>query len=111
MNIAKQIFNNQDNATKLINLFSQRYKIDENDDLFRWLCLNEVDDYFVFFRVFQLTKGCSVRKNEKGFDIVIGSKENAILIEDMKKWVLHRRITKLGYTSTDKIISYRFYKM
>ena len=37
-----QILNGQHSPNDLIDLFRKRYKIDENDQAFRWLCLNEV---------------------------------------------------------------------
>ena len=48
MNIARQVFNNQHSTTKIIDLFGKRYKIDENDKVFCWLCLNEISDYHFF---------------------------------------------------------------
>lgn len=45
MNIAKEVFNNVDNNTDLIDSFGKRYKIDENYFTFRWLMINEVDPY------------------------------------------------------------------
>ena len=35
-------------------------------------------------------------KTDKGFDITVDARENAVLINDMKKWVLNRRMIKRG---------------
>ena len=44
MNIARQIFNNQHCTTDLIDLFGKKYKINENDKNFCWLCLYKTND-------------------------------------------------------------------
>ena len=41
MDIARRLFNDQHPTTSLIDLFGKRYKIDENDKVFRWLCLSK----------------------------------------------------------------------
>ena len=41
MDIARCLFNDQHPTTSLIDLFGKRYKIDENDKVFRWLCLSK----------------------------------------------------------------------
>ena len=92
MNISRQIFNNQLCTTELIDLFAKRYKIDEKDHVFCWLCLNEVGDYYLFLRVCELANHCCVMKNDKGFDITVDVSENAVLVNDMKKWVINRRM-------------------
>ena len=33
-------------------------------------------------------------KNDKGFDIAVNVSENAVLINDMKKWVINRKMIK-----------------
>ena len=38
MDLARQIFNSLHSTTDLIDLFGKRYKIDENDQTFCWLC-------------------------------------------------------------------------
>ena len=48
--------------------------------------INECDSYLVFLRVCELSNKCSILRNDKGFDITIDNIENAVLIEDMKKW-------------------------
>lgn len=48
MNIARQIFNNQHCKTELIDLFARIYKINEKHNVFRWLCLHETSDYYLF---------------------------------------------------------------
>ena len=45
MNIGKEVFNNIDNNTDLIDSFGKRYKIGENYFICRWLMINEVDPY------------------------------------------------------------------
>ena len=93
MNIARQIFNNQHCTTELIDLFAKRYKINEKD-VFHSLCLNEVGDYYLFLRVCELAKHCCVMKNDKGFDITVDVRENTVLVNDMKKWVINTRMIK-----------------
>lgn len=48
MNIARQIFNNQHCKTEFIDLFARIYKIKEKHNVFRWLCLHETSDYYLF---------------------------------------------------------------
>ena len=114
MNIARQIFNNHHCATELIDLFAKRYKINEKDHVFHWLYLNEVGDYYLFLRVCELANHCCVVKTNKGFDITVDVRENAVLVSDMKKWVLNRRMIKRGspngYDPNENISSYRIYK-
>ena len=90
MNLARQIFNNQHCTTELIDLFAKRYKINEKDHVFRRLCLHKVGDYYLFLRMCELVNHCCLMKNDKGFDV----SESAVLINDMKKWVINRRIIK-----------------
>ena len=73
MNISRQIFNNQHCTTELIDLFAKRYNINEKDYVFCGLCLNEVGDYYLFLRVWELSNHCCVLKNDKGFDIQLMS--------------------------------------
>ena len=53
-------------------------------------------------------------KTDKGFDITVDARENAVLINDMKKWVLNRRMIKRGspngYDPNENISSYRIFK-
>ena len=42
MDVARQIFNSQHSTTDLIALFGKRYKINGNDQTFKWLWQNEV---------------------------------------------------------------------
>lgn len=110
MNIARKIFNNQHTTTEIIDLFRKRYYIDKKDPTFCWLCLNEVEDYYIFLRDCQLAGKWSVVKNESGFDITIDNEENAVLVNGIKKWVLHRRMRQPACNSIDKITTYRIHK-
>ena len=60
MDIARRIFNDQHPATCLIDLFGKRYKIDENDKVFRWLCLNKESNYLTYMRICKLADHCCV---------------------------------------------------
>ena len=62
--------------TDLIDLFGKCYQINENDQTFGWLMINEVDPYLVFLKVCETIDKCSVIKNNKGFDITIDNIEN-----------------------------------
>ena len=68
----------------MIYLFAKRYKIDEKDHVFRWLCLSEVGDYYLFLKVCELANKCCVVKTDKDFDITVDVRENAVLVKDMK---------------------------
>ena len=70
MDVPRQIFNSQHSITDLIDLFWKRYKIDENDQTFHCLCLNEVSNYLTFLRICELANHCCVIKNEREFDII-----------------------------------------
>ena len=73
--------------------------------------INEVDPYLVFLRVCELVNECAIVRNEKGFDIRIGNIINVVLVEDMKKWVLHRKVNICqNYNPNDKITTYRIYR-
>ena len=73
--------------------------------------INKVDPYLVFFRICQLAKNSAVVKNGRGFDITVDNIENAFLVEDMKKWVLHRRVNERQcYNPNDRISTYRIYR-
>ena len=114
MNIARQIFNNQQCTTDLINLFRKKYKINENDKTFCWLCLNKTSDYLIFLRICKLADHCCVMKNDKGFDIRVNMKENAVLINDIRKWLLTRKmIDCIGndYGANENICTFRIYKL
>ena len=109
MNIARQIFNNQHFKTDLIDLFGKRYKINENDKTFRWLCLKKTSDYLIFLRICELSYHCCVMKNDKGFDIRMDMKENAVLINDMRKLLLSRKmIDRIGndYGANENICTF-----
>ena len=70
--------------------------------------INDVDSYFLFLRVCELVNECTVVRNEKGFNIRIDNIINAVLVEDMKKWVLHRKVNfNEYYNPDDKISTYR----
>ena len=46
-----------------------------------------------------------------GFDITIDNIENAVLVEEMKKWVLHRKINICqNYNPNDKISTSSIYR-
>ena len=96
-----------------IDLFAKRYKINEKD-VFHPLCLNEICDYYLFLRVCELANHCCVVKTDKGFDITVEVRENAVLINDIKKWELNRRMIKRGspngYDPNENISSYTIYK-
>ena len=73
--------------------------------------INEVDPYLVFLRVCELIHKCSVITNNKSFDITINNIEHAVLVEDLKKWVLHRRVNERQcYNPNDRISTYRIYR-
>ena len=73
--------------------------------------INEVDPYLVFLRVCELIHKCSVITNNRDFDITINNIEHAVLVEDMKKWVLHRRVNERQcYNPNDRISTYRIYR-
>ena len=111
MNVAKEIFNNLHISTDLIDSFGKRYQINENDHTYCWLMINEVDPYLVFFSICQLAKNSAAVRNRRGFDITVDNIENAFLVEDMKKWVLHRRVNeRQSYNPNDKISTYRIYR-
>ena len=113
MNIARQIFNNQCSTTEKINLFGKRYKIDENNRVFCWLCLNEISDYHLFLRICELGIHFCVMKNDRGFDIRVDMREKVVLINDMRKWLLSRKIidrTGNDYGTYKYISSFRINK-
>ena len=72
--------------------------------------LKEVSNYYLFLRICELASKCSVVKNDRGFDITIDNQENEALFNDMKKWVLHRRVRQTVFNPYDKITTYRVYK-
>ena len=72
------------NTSDLIDLFGKRYKTDENDETFWGLCLNQINDYFVFLRICELGNCYCVIKNEREFDIRIDIKHNKILVNDIR---------------------------
>ena len=111
MNVAKEIFNNLHTSADLVDSFGKKYQINENDHTYRWLMINEVDPYLVFLRICQLAKKCVVVKNGRGFNITVDNIEKAFLVEDMKNWVLHRRVNERQcYNPNDRISTYRIYR-
>ena len=112
MDFARKVLDsNVQTTTDLTDSFAKRYKINENDHNFNWLMINEVDPYLVFPRVCQLVNKCTVIKNDRGFDIAIDNIENAVLVEEMKKWVLHRKINICqNYNPNDKISTSSIYR-
>ena len=114
MNLARLIFSNQYCATGLIYLFGKRYKINENDKSFHWLCLNKASNYLIFWAICQLADHCCVMKNDKGFHIGVDMKENAVLINDIRKWLLSRKmVDRIGndYGANENICTFRIYKL
>ena len=102
------------NCIELIDLFAKRYKINKNYHVFCWLCLNEIGHHYLFLSVCELVNHCCVVKTDQGFDITVDVKKNAVLINNMKKCVLNRRMIKKdspnGYDPNEHISSYRIYK-
>ena len=92
MDVARQVFNCEHSTTDLVDLFGKRYKIDENDQTFRWLCLNEVSNYLTFKRICELAKHCCVIANERRFDLRVDIKENKNLANDIRSWLLTRKL-------------------
>ena len=81
---------------------------------FRWLCLNKTSDYLIFLRICELADHCCVMKNDKGFDIRVDMKENAVLINDIRKWLLSRKmVDRIGndYGANENICTFRIYKL
>ena len=73
--------------------------------------INEVASYLVFLRICQFVNKCAVIKNDIGFDITVDNLENAVLVEDMKKWILHKKVNiRQNYNANDKISTYRIYR-
>ena len=65
----------------------------------------------VFLRACELVNECTVVRNEKRFDIRIDNITNEVLVEDIKKWVLHRKVNfNQCYNPNDKISTYRIYR-
>ena len=112
MDVARKVFNSQHCTTYLIDLFGKRYNIDERDQTFRWLCLNEVDNYLTLKRICELGKHCSY-KSEKGYDIKVDIKENENLVCDIRNWLLTRKLERSYYMcgSIENICSFRIYKL
>ena len=113
MNIARRLFNDQHPTTSLIDLFGKRYKIDENDKVFRWLCLNKASNYLTYMRICKLADHCCVIKSDRGFDIKVEMNENPILVKDIREWLLTRKIKdRYGndFGTIENICSFRIYK-
>ena len=91
MNIARQIFNNQHCTTELIDFFTKKYKINDKDHVFCWLCLNEIGNYYLFLGICELANHCCVVKTGKGFDFTGDVRKNAVLIDNMNIWMLNRK--------------------
>ena len=73
--------------------------------------INQVDPSLVFLRACELVNECTVVRNEKRFDIRIDNITNEVLVEDIKKWVLHRKVNfNQYYNPNDKISTYRIYR-
>ena len=98
---------------KLIDLFGKRYKIDENDKVFRWLCLNKASNYLTYMRICKLADHCCVTKSAEGFDIKVDMSENPILVNNIREWLLTRKIKdRYGndFGTIENICSFRIYK-
>ena len=92
----------------------KKYKIDENDQTFRWLCLNEVSNYLTFKTIRELAKHCCVIANERGFDIRLDIKENEHLVNDIRSWLLTRKLEHcVGNMcgTIENICMFRIYKL
>ena len=94
----------------MIDLFGKSNKIDENDKTFWWLCLNGINDYFAFLRICELANHCCVIKNERGFDIKIDIEGNKILVNDIRNYLLTRKIHVGNCRTIEKICMFRIYK-
>ena len=92
MDIARRLFNDQHPTRSLIGLFGKRYKIDENDKLFQWLCLSKASNYLIYMRICKLADHCCVTKPAEGFDIKVDMSENPILVNNIREWLLTRKI-------------------
>ena len=92
MDLARRLFNDQHPTTSLIDLFGKRYKIDENDKVFWWLCLNLASNSLTYMRICELANHCCIMKYDRGFDIKVDMNENPILVKDIREWLLTRKI-------------------
>ena len=113
MDIARRLFTDQHPTTSLIDLFGKRYKIDENDKVFRWLCLNKASNYLTYMRICELADHCCVTKSDRGFDIKVDMNENPILVKDIREWLLTREIKDRyanDFGTIENICSFRIYK-
>ena len=57
---------------------------------------------------------CCVMKNDKGFDIRADMKENAVLIDDIRKWLLSKKmVDRIGndHGANENICTFRIYKL
>ena len=114
MGIARQIFNSQYANTSIIDLFGKINKIDENGKTYWWLCLNEASNYLTFLRICELASCCCVIKNGKGFDIRVDINENLVLVSDIRKWLLTRKVIDCigsDYGTIEKICTLRIYRL
>ena len=113
MDIARCLFNNQHPTASLINLFGKRYKTDENDKVFQWLCLNKASNYLTYIRICELADHCCVIKSDRSVDIKVDMNENPILVKDIRECLLTRRIKdRYGndFGTIENISSFRIYK-
>ena len=64
-----------------------------------------------FLECCQLVNKCKVIKNGKSFDVAVDNIENAVLVEDMEKWILRRKVNiRQNYNPNDEISTYRIYR-
>ena len=113
MDIARRLFNDQHPATSLIDLFGKRFKIDENEKVFRWLCLNKASNYLTYMRICELADYCCVTKSDRGFDIKVEMNKNRILVQDIREWLLTRKIKDRhgnDFGTIENISLFRTYK-
>lgn len=109
----KKFFSMASNQETTFYLIGKRYNIDQNDEIFRCLYLNNVDDYLFFKRVCELNKSCVIVEKEGGcFDIKIEMYDNSVLLDGIKKEMLTRKVVDKTsvYDSIEHICTFRIYK-
>ena len=90
-------------------IYLEKDKIYENDQTFCWLCFNKTSNYLIFLRICELANHCCVMKNDKGFDIRVDMKEKAVLVNDIRKWLLSRKMIDHignGYGANENICTF-----
>ena len=56
------------------------------------MVMSEWSNYLTFKRIFELAKHCCGIASEKGFDIRTDIKENKNLVNDIRSWLLRRKL-------------------